>query len=144
MSFAYFDSSALVKRYVREQGSAEVISLLSRHDFLSSAITPVEVLSALRRRNRSGDLADDEFSTLITRIRSERARWELVSITETVLSRAEDVIQGSVPMRALDAIHVASSAVFQSAISVQVPFVTGDARQRDSARPLGLDVVWVG
>lgn len=143
MSFAYFDSSVIVKRYVMEQGSMEAISLLSRHDFLSSAISPVEVLSALKRRNRSGDVTDDEFSLLITRIRNERARWELVAITETVLSWAEKIVQGPVPMRALDAIHIASSLAFQVSASVQVPFVTSDSRQDEAARQLGLNVVLI-
>ena len=144
MSLAYFDSSAMVKRYVKEQGSAQVISLMSRHKVLSSAITPVEVLSALRRRKRSGDLADDEFSTLLNRIQSERIRWELIEITGAVLSRAEEIIHGPAAIRALDAIHVASSMVFQAGTSVRVPFVTGDARQREAASQLGLDVIWVG
>jgi uncharacterized protein len=144
VSFAYFDSSAVVKRYVREQGSAHVSYLMNRHEVLSAVITPVEVLSALRRRKRSGDLTDDEFSTLLNRIQSERIRWELVEISIAVLSRAEEVIQGPVPMRALDAIHVASSVAFQAATSVRVPFVTGDARQREAASQLGLAVVWVG
>ena len=144
MSFAYFDSSAVVKRYVREQGSAQARNLMNRHEVLSAVITPVEVLSALRRRKRSGDLTDDEFSTLLNRLQSERIRWELVEISSAVLSRAEEVIQGPVPMRALDAIHVASSVAFQTATSVRVPFVTGDARQREAAGQLGLDVVWVG
>jgi uncharacterized protein len=144
VSLAYFDSSALVKRYVREQGSAQVNSLISRHEVLSSAITPVEVLSALSRRKGSGDLAAHEFSTLLDRIQSERIRWELVEITSAVLSRAEEIIQGSLPMRALDAIHVASSVVFQAATSVRVPFVTGDARQREAASQVGLNVDWLG
>ena len=45
MTFAYFDTSALIKRYVSEKGSARVVSLLRRHDLSSSAITPVEVMS---------------------------------------------------------------------------------------------------
>ena len=89
-------------------------------------------------------MADDEFSVLLNRIQNERRRWELVEISSAVLSRAEEVIQGPVPMRALDAMHVASSVAFQAATSVEVPFVTGDARQREAASQLGLDVVWVG
>ncbi|HEY5543511.1 MAG TPA: type II toxin-antitoxin system VapC family toxin [Candidatus Binatia bacterium] len=144
MSFAYFDTSALVKRYVRERGSAQVGSLLRRHDCLSSAITPVEVLSALGGKKRSGDLSEQEFSTLMSRIQSERIRWELVEITGQVLSWAEEVIHGPLPLRTLDALHVASSMVFQAVSSIEIPFVTGDVRQRDAATHLGLDVVWVG
>ncbi len=48
------------------------------------------------------------------------------------------------PIRALDAIHVASLITFQSAAGIRVPFITGDGRQRDAAARLKLDVVWVG
>ena len=144
MTFAYFDTSALVKRYVRERGSAQVGSLLRRHELLSSAITPIEVLSAIWRRKRNGDLAEKNFSVTLSRVQSDRIRWELVEAGETVLSRAEEILQGTVPMRALDAIHVASLMTFQSAAGIGVPFITGDVRQRDAATHLGLDVVWVG
>jgi len=144
VTFAYFDTSALVKRYVRERGSAQVGSLLRRHELLSSAITPVEVLSALSRRKRNGDLSAEDLSALLSRVQSDRLRWELVEVGGTVLSRAEEIIQGTAPVRALDAVHVASLMEFQAASSIQISFVTGDARQRDAANYLGLDVIWVG
>jgi len=144
VTFAYFDTSALIKRYVRERGSVRVVSLLGRYDLLSSAITPVEVMSALSRRRRDKDLSEDDFAATASRVRSERVRWELVEVSETILERAEEIVQGTVRMRALDAVHVASSMVFEAAFSMQIPFVTGDGRQRDAANSLGLDVIWVG
>ncbi|MGH7784219.1 MAG: hypothetical protein ACREO5_10315, partial [Candidatus Binatia bacterium] len=71
-------------------------------------------------------------------------RWELVEMGETVLSEAEKIIQGTVPMRALDAVHVASLTVFQAAAGIRIPFLTGDGKQRDAAALLGLDVIWIG
>jgi uncharacterized protein len=144
VTFAYFDTSALIKRYVSEKGSARVVSLLRRHDLLSSAITPVEVMSALSRRKRNGELSDEDFAVTLSRVHGERTRWELVELGGTVLSRAEEIIQGRVPMRALDAIHVASLVTFQAASGTRIPFVTGDERQREAAGHIGLDVVWVG
>ena len=144
MTFAYFDTSALIKRYVRERGSTRVVSLLRRHVLLSSAITPVEVMSALSRRRRDRELSEEDFAATASRVQSERIRWELVEVGETVLNRAEEIVQGTVPMRALDAVHVASLMAFQAASSIQIPFVTGDGRQRDAANYLGLDVIWVG
>ncbi|MEX0804876.1 MAG: type II toxin-antitoxin system VapC family toxin [Candidatus Binatia bacterium] len=96
MTFAYFDTSALVKRYVRERGSAQIGSLLRRHDLLSSAITPVEVLSALWRRKRNGDLSEENFSATLSRVQSDRIRWELVEAGGAVLRRAEEIVQGTV------------------------------------------------
>ena len=144
MTFAYFDTSALIKRYVRERGSTRVVSLMRRHELLSSAITPVEVMSALSRRRRERELSEEDFAATASRVQSERIRWELVEVGETVLNRAEEIVQGTVPMRALDAVHVASLMAFQAASSIQIPFVTGDGRQRDAANYLGLDVIWVG
>jgi predicted nucleic acid-binding protein len=144
MTFAYFDTSALVKRYIRERGSTQVGSLLRRHDLLSSAITPVEVLSAVWRRKRDGDLSEETFLATLSRVQSDRARWELVEVGALVLNRAEEIVQGTVPIRTLDAIHVASVITFQSAAGIRVPFITGDARQRDAAGQMKLDVVWVG
>jgi predicted nucleic acid-binding protein len=134
----------LIKRYVREPGSTRVVSLLRRHDFLSSAITPVEVMSALCRRKRNGELSEQDFTATLTRVQSERMRWELVEVGEMVLDRAEEIVQGTVPMRALDAVHVASLTAFQAAAGIRIPFVTGDGRQRDAATLLGLDVIWIG
>jgi uncharacterized protein len=90
VTFAYFDTSALVKRYIREPGSAQVVSLLGRHEFLSSAITPVEVLSALSRKRRDGDLSEENFAAVLSRIETERIRWELVEVSEPVLNRAQE------------------------------------------------------
>jgi predicted nucleic acid-binding protein len=144
VTFGYFDTSALVKRYIRERGSAQVVSLLGRHDFLSSAITPVEVLSVLSRKKRDGELSEENFSTVLSRIESERIRWELVDVGEPVLKRAQEIVQGAVPVRALDAIHIASLVTFEAAAGMRIPFITGDGRQRDAAARMKLHVVWIG
>jgi uncharacterized protein len=144
VTFAYFDTSALVKRYIRERGSARVVSLLVEHDFLSSAITPVEVFSALARKRRYGELSDGNFAEMLSRIQSERVQWELVEVGEPVLNQAQEIVQGTVPVRALDAFHIASLVTFEAATGMRIPFITGDRRQRDAAIHLGLDVIWVG
>lgn len=145
MNWAYFDTSALAKRYVSEPGSVDVRELLRRRDFLSSAITPVELLSGLSRRRRTGDLSEETFTALLRRIQRDRMHWELMEVGRMVVNKAEEIVQGSVSVRALDAIHVASLEIFQTTSgAMQVPFVTGDARQRQAAGHVGLDVVWVG
>jgi predicted nucleic acid-binding protein len=144
MTFAYLDTSAAVKRYVSEPGSLRVRALLRRHDFLSSAITPVEITSALCRRKQNGDLSEENFRTVLHRVQNDRRQWELVEVGTMVLTRAEEIIQGSVPVKALDAIHIASLVTFQAAARIRIPFITGDGKQRDAAGQMGLDTVWVG
>jgi predicted nucleic acid-binding protein len=140
---AYFDTSVLVKNYVQEAGSARARELLRSHTFLSSSIAPVELMSALMRRKSRREVKADAIPGILARLRHDRAYWKLVEVGAPVLSQAQEIIQ-SVQMRALDAIHISSVLTFQAASGIQVPFITGDGRQRDAAMQMELDVIWVG
>jgi predicted nucleic acid-binding protein len=111
---------------------------------LSSAITPVEIFSALSRKKREGDLSEEDFLATLGRIENERARWELIEVAEPVLNRAQEIVQGAVPVRVLDAIHIASCLTFEAAAAMRIPFITGDGRQRDAAAQTKLHIVWIG
>jgi len=139
---AYFDSSVLVKHYVREEGSARARALFRRHRVFSSAIAPVELLSALTRRRAAGELTEPDLAAIVARMRTDRGYWELVEVSERLLGRAEEFVQRT-GVRTLDAIHLASVATIRGA-GLELPFVTGDGRQRDAADRLEFDVVWVG
>lgn len=142
MSLAYFDTSVLVKNYVQEAGSARARALLRAHSFLSSAITPVELMSALMRRHFGGELDRQDLARISARIRDDRPYWKLLDVGVSVLSQAEELVQKT-RIRSLDAIHLASLAVFRSASGSVSAFITADGRQRDAATHLGFDVVWV-
>lgn len=144
--WAYFDTSVLIKRYVKERGSARARALLRNHRFLSSAVAPVEAVSALYRRRAAGDVAQDDFEAIISRFTKDRVYWELIEVSPTVLNQAEDLIART-GVRTLDAIHLASVVMFQNATGMpgaRIPFITGDVQQRDAAGRLGLEVRWVG
>ena len=142
MSWAYFDSSVLVKRYVSEQGSAAARRLLRRYRFLSSAVAPVEVLSLLSRRCAIGELAQRDLAAIQARLDKDRSYWELVEVSEIVLDRAEELVQ-STGLKTLDALHIASARTFQAASSLAIPFITADVRQRKAAETLGMNLMWV-
>lgn len=140
--WAYFDTSVLVKRYVKEKGSSGAKDLLHRYRFLSSAIAPLEALSAICRRLTTGELAERDYAAIRSKMKKDRAHWELVELSPLVLSQAEELIQRT-KLRTLDAIHVASALTFQAASGIQTPFITSDTRQRVSAEEVGLIVMWI-
>ncbi|BFU91723.1 MAG: ribonuclease VapC [Nitrospira sp.] len=141
--WAYCDTSVLVKRYVKEQGSAVAQRLLQQYRFLSSAIAPVEVLSILSRRCTLGELSQRDFFAIRSRLNKDRSYWELVEVGEIVLNQAEDLAQKT-GLRTLDALHLASVLTFQAASGLTIPFMTADVRQRKAAESLGLNLIWVG
>ncbi len=139
---AYFDTSVVVKRYVQEPGAARARTLLRRHRLLTSAITPVEATSALCRRHATGELAATDFGDILARLREDRDTWELIHVTVGVLEEAEVVVRRT-HVRTLDAVQLASARAVRSLSGSPMPFITADARQRDAATLLGLDIVWV-
>ena len=143
--WAYVDTSALLQRYIEEAGAAHSRRLLRRYRVVSSSVAPVEATSALWRRRAANDVADADLQAILRRLVDDRSHWELVDLTADVLDRAEQVIQRT-GVRTLDAVHLASALAVQAASGRgrAMQFITADARQREAAAGLGLQVAWVG
>jgi uncharacterized protein len=60
----FFDSSALVKRYTIETGTPWVESTISQNPVYLARITVVEVISAIERRKRAGNISEPEATRL--------------------------------------------------------------------------------
>ncbi len=140
--WAYCDSSVLVKRYVRESGQRKLLGLLRERSCVSSALTPVEIRSAFRRRVHEGSLEVTRLPRLLNRLAVDRARWTLVTVGPEVLAAAE-TLAATHPLRALDAIHVASAQLFSARMPAPTLFVGADRRQTDIASAMGLAVRFI-
>lgn len=137
MTWAYFDTSALIKRYVDEAGRREVVQLLRGHLAVTSLVVSVEFRSALRRRATDRSLDARRVPEILKRFAADREFWALIAVTGDVLQVAERLVARH-PLRTLDAIHVASSQLFAARLGSQLTFVTADARQAAVAAAIGL------
>jgi predicted nucleic acid-binding protein len=136
--WAYFDTSALVKRYVEEAGRRDVLQLLRRNDLVTSAVLSVELRSGLRRRVADGSLAAARLPAILKHVASDRQYWTLIDVGTEVLATAETLV-GAHPIRTLDAIHVASAQLFAARLSIPgLTFVSADKRQMETAVAVGL------
>lgn len=144
MDYAYFDTSALIKRYVDEPGRSQVLRLLRKSDCVVSAVLPVEVRSALRRRVAEKTLEGRRVPGILRRLAADRAYWTIVEVSREVLAIAE-TLSAAHPLRALDAIHVASARLFADRTGAQTfTFVSADGRQAGVADALGIRTRYVG
>jgi uncharacterized protein len=139
LPWGYVDTSVLVRRYVREAGTVEAIRLTSGHRVVVSAYGLLELASALHAKHRGGGLSIAGLRTALASAAKERPWWMLVEVTPSVLGRSEDILR-RVAARAVDALHIASSLIFQESLGAPIPFLTADAKQRAAAEALGLDV----
>ena len=93
MAEAYFvDSSALVKRYVQEDGTAWVRRLTRRgagRRIYLARITPVEVTSAVARRRKGKTLTAAKASSILHRFRRHLAgRYTLIDLSPALFDEA--------------------------------------------------------
>jgi len=143
MDYAYFDTSALIKRYVEELGRREVLTLLRKNNCVVSAVLPVEVRSALRRRVAERTLDAKRVPTILKRFAADRAFWTVIEVSGEVLASAE-ALSAAHPLRALDAIHVASAQLFAARVaSPMFTFVSADIRQTTTAAALGINTRYI-
>ena len=143
MDYAYFDTSALIKRYVEELGRREVLALLRKNNCVVSAVLPVDVRSALRRRVTEKTLDAKRVPAILKRFAADRAFWTVIEVSGEVLATAE-ILSASHPLRALDAIHVASARLFAARIaSPTFTFVSADIHQTNAAAALGITTRYV-
>jgi predicted nucleic acid-binding protein len=144
MAYAYFDTTALIKRYVDEPGRREVLTLLRKNQCVVSAVLPVEVRSAPRRRVAEKTLDAKRVPGILKRLAADRAYWTIIEVSREVLAMAES-LSGAHPLRALDAIHVASAKLFADRTASQTfTFVSADMQQTHVAEALGIKTRYVG
>jgi predicted nucleic acid-binding protein len=129
----YFDSSAWAKLYLREEGTDRMMEIASWADeMVVSILCLPEVLSAMNRRRREGTLSHDDYRRLKDTLYENLASVSVCNLMPEVLQRAVSVLE-KCPLRALDALHIASAVECQADI-----FVSCDQRQLDAARENGL------
>ncbi len=145
MPLMYLDSSALVKRYVSERGSAWVARLCQREPVAVSLLAIPEVAAAFARRTREGALTVEQRDLLFRTVLRDAQALILVALTQTIIQQATTLLLTAPPpvrLRTLDAVHVASARVaFARAWRRGVAtgdFVAADQALLDAARRAGL------
>jgi predicted nucleic acid-binding protein len=108
----YFcDTSALVKRYVNEMGTAWINALFDPtlgHVFYVARITAVELTAALTRRSKGGGLSPADASKALAQFRADFAgRLLVIEITPPLLDHAERLAEKHA-LRAYDAVQLAA------------------------------------
>jgi predicted nucleic acid-binding protein len=124
-------------------GQRQAVALLRRHGVLTSVLAPIEISSALGRHRHQGQLSEREHAWILARFQRERPFWMMMEVDARVLARAED-LAGSLPIRTLDVVHLASALTFQEETGLRIPFITADRRQHGAAAERKVATLLVG
>ncbi len=134
----YLDASALVKRYVAEPGSREVIALTAEAAAVAtSLVSRAEVGAAFARAVRLGILDDRGGRRVRRRFAREWPDLIRVPVTEALVSRAE-ALAWDHGLRGYDAVQLAAALTWQDSIGQDVVLATFDHQLWEIAPHAGL------
>jgi predicted nucleic acid-binding protein len=112
VTIVYLDTSALVKQYVAEAGSAWVKSFLADDQtptVFTLRLSAVETACAFSRRQREGVLSPADYDRALTASEYDLAyRYNFIEVTPDVVDAAR-LLARRHPLRAYDAMHLASA-----------------------------------
>jgi len=129
----FFDSSALVKRYVEEHGSPEVESILQKASGLGvSIICYPEIISALCRLKRERILSVHNYTSLRAALLADLEDATICIIAPAVIKHSVVLLESNT-LRAMDSLHIGCALVWNSDL-----FVSADIRQIAAAKRAGL------
>ena len=133
----YFDASALVKGYVEEVDSRRMRRWLTRGPASTARLSFVEVASALGRLGREGRLSEDQRSAALATLTADAGSVLVVELTGEIVARAQALTQTH-PLRAGDAIQLASCLFLRDTVDRRITLVSYDDRLSTAARLEGL------
>ena len=144
MASVYLDTSALIKRYIEEEGTERVVGVTDDLDGVQVIIldiTPLEARSAVRRRQREGDISGADAERILNQIEEDGSSLFLVQpSTSAVIEEAARLIDRH-PLRAYDALQLAGCLMTRDNVPGPLTFACADARLCGAAELEGLTVL---
>lgn len=146
VTLLYLDTSALVKTYVNESGSAWIRDLIDSDSpiVIVSHLLVVEMISAFTRRVREGTVTPDDYARMVERFDSDlQTNCQIVQIDDSIVTSARALLERH-HLRAYDAVHLASALAIHSVlIQTEQPklvFLCADDHLLNAAQAEGLMV----
>lgn len=134
----YLDASALVKRYVAEEGSADVAAAIAAARLLATAvISRAEVTAALAKAVRLRFVTREVAAIGLADFDADWPDLIRLEVSEAVVARAASVAWRQ-ELRGYDAVHLASALHWQEALGDAVTVATWDRQLWRGARNSGL------
>jgi hypothetical protein len=132
----FFDTSALIKRYVEERNSARIQGLCEQADaIVLSIICLPELISTLCRLVREGRVDQSVYHRIKHSVLTDLGEMDICPISAEVMAHSVRCLENH-PLRAMDAIHLGCALACAPDC-----FVSADRRQVEAARAEGLTVM---
>ncbi|MES9859061.1 MAG: type II toxin-antitoxin system VapC family toxin [Sedimenticola sp.] len=134
----FFDSSSYIKKFIQEQGSAEVDDYCKQASMLGlSIICLPEMMSALNRKVREGNLSEENYYNVKEQIIEDIEDIQIINLTPKVVEGSIFLLENN-KLRSLDALHLSCALTWDAEL-----FISSDKRQIQAAENSGLEVRYI-
>jgi len=145
MSAYYFDSSGIVKRYIKEVGSSwatAITDTASGHEIFTSLMSGAEVVAAICKRGRTGSITPQDVTKAVTAFKVEfRSLFVVLQISDQIVDHAMTLAEKH-GLRGYDAVQLANAVKLQTRRSLvdvsTLTFVSADDKLNSAAQAEGL------
>lgn len=129
----YLDTSAVVKLYVEEQGTATVVTRVGDAEAVATVrVAYAEARAALARHRREGGLTPVGLRQAVRELDREWGMYNVVDVNDPLVRRAGALAERHA-LRGYDAVHLAAALDLRAA-GGEVEFLSFDARLNRAAR----------
>lgn len=138
MSYYFLESSVLSKRYATETGTNWILSLVAlsaENRIIIAQITPLEIISTLAHKKREANISERKLRANILSIdRHIKREYVTVQFNAQIEKVARQLLL-SHPLRAADAIQLASALVINQQLSLpqSLTFIASDRQLLNAA-----------
>ena len=147
MAVYFFDSSAIVKRYLVETGTtwvSKIADLATGNAIFLARVTFVEVISAITRKSRGPGLLPSGAATAIVNFRHDfENEYSLIELTPDLINSAGSLAEAHA-LRAYDAVQLAAALginhELESAGESPITLISADGALNDCAIAEGIAV----
>lgn len=130
----YFDSTALVKRYIEEDGSDEVNGLLEKQsDAVVSRLAYPEIMSAITCRHKAKEIETGAFELIKKAFKSDWAFFVVIEFHAVVFQFIDEMV-AKYALKGADSVHLCSALWLRRATGEDVVFVASDLELIEAAK----------
>ncbi|HUH98322.1 MAG TPA: type II toxin-antitoxin system VapC family toxin [Anaerolineales bacterium] len=139
----YADTSALVKKYIQEAGSDQVIAFFDTFEVIGTlALTQAEMAAAMSKAGRQGWVEQSAITKAWEVFLSHWPNYMRLPVSAAVVDRAAELAWQH-RLRAYDSLHLASTLTWQESAGEAAIIACFDKQLIDAALKEGLQV-WPG
>ena len=137
----YFDTSALVKRYIEEAGAPEVKTLFETESAILGSVifTQVEMAAALQKAIQLGNASESLLSEIWQDFLEDWKSFTRIQVSSIMVEKASQ-FSFAFKLRGTDSLHLAAAWLWQEKLALPVTLASFDRALWLAGRQAGVQV----